>query len=72
MNAVIAPIAKPGALFDWNLPIEGMTCATCVTRVERALQAMPGVVEASVNLATEAASVRSASGMGLAEFRVVI
>ena len=72
MNAVIAPIAKPGALLDWSLPIEGMTCASCVTRVERALQAMPGVVEASVNLATEAASVRSAPGLGLAELRVVI
>ena len=72
MNTVIAPIPKPGALLDWSLPIEGMTCASCVGRVERALQKMPGIVEASVNLATEAASVRSAPGIGLADFRVVI
>ena len=72
MNAVIAPIPKPGALLDWSLPIEGMTCASCVGRVERALQKMPGVVEASVNLATEAASVRSAPGIGLADLRVAI
>ncbi len=37
--------------------IEGLTCASCVGRVERALLSVPGVVEASVNLATERASV---------------
>jgi Cu+-exporting ATPase len=72
MNAVIAPIPKPGALLDWSLPIEGMTCASCVARVERALQKMPGVVEASVNLATEAASVRSIPGIGLTELRAAV
>ena len=72
MNAVIAPNTKPGALLDWSLPIEGMTCASCVGRVERALQKMPGVVEASVNLATEAASVRSAASIGLADLRLAI
>jgi Cu+-exporting ATPase len=40
-----------------SLDIAGMTCASCVGRVERALRAVPGVVEASVNLATERASV---------------
>nr|WP_255720511.1 heavy metal translocating P-type ATPase [Acuticoccus kalidii] len=39
------------------MPIEGMTCASCVGRVERALKAVPGVDMASVNLATERASV---------------
>ncbi len=53
MNAVIAPIPKPGALLDWSLPIEGMICASCVGGVERALQKMPDVVDANVNLATE-------------------
>ena len=72
MNAVIAPTAKPGALLDWSLPIEGMTCASCVGRVERALQKILCVVEASVNLATEAASVRSAPGVGLADLRLAI
>lgn len=41
-----------------ELAIEGMTCASCVRRVERALASVPGVGEAVVNLATERASVR--------------
>ena len=72
MNAVIAPIPKSGALLEWSLPIEGMTCASCVSRVEHALQKVPGVAEASVNLATEAASVRSAPGVGLADLRAAV
>ncbi|WP_374370247.1 heavy metal translocating P-type ATPase [Tabrizicola sp.] len=40
-----------------ELSIEGMTCASCVARVERALKAVPGVSTASVNLATESARV---------------
>ena len=39
------------------LPIEGMTCASCVRRVEKGLANVAGVREASVNLATEQASV---------------
>jgi Cu+-exporting ATPase len=41
-----------------NLSIEGMSCAACVRRVEKAILAAPGVVEASVNLANREASVR--------------
>jgi Au+-exporting ATPase len=37
-----------------------MTCASCVGRVERALSAVPGVLSANVNLATESAEVRIA------------
>jgi heavy metal translocating P-type ATPase len=40
-----------------ELVVEGMTCASCVARVERALQAVPGVTGATVNLATESARV---------------
>ena len=40
-----------------DLPIGGMTCASCVGRVERALRKVPGVQEASVNLATESARI---------------
>lgn len=40
-----------------NLDIGGMSCASCVLRIEKALQAVPGVVGATVNLATEKASV---------------
>jgi len=39
-----------------------MTCASCVARVERALRKIPGIEEASVNLATETARVRWQSG----------
>src|SRR5215204_3624273 len=39
------------------LPIEGMTCASCVRRVEKGLEKVPGVTAANVNLATERASV---------------
>ncbi|QMV74184.1 copper-translocating P-type ATPase [Comamonas piscis] len=46
----------PSATPLLQLPIEGMTCASCVGRVERALQAVPGVQSAHVNLATEQAS----------------
>ena len=40
------------------LPIEGMTCASCVNRIERFLKKTPGVADAAVNLATEKATVR--------------
>jgi len=45
------------ALTQTELAIEGMTCASCVKRVEKALAAVPGVSVASVNLATERARV---------------
>ena len=41
-----------------ELAVEGMTCASCVGRVERALAAVPGVASAAVNLATGRATVR--------------
>ena len=45
-----------------ELAIEGMTCASCVGRVEKALARVPGVVSASVNLATEKARVEHLAG----------
>jgi len=47
-----------------QLPIEGMTCASCVTRVEKALAKVPGVQSVSVNLATEQATVVRAKSAG--------
>jgi P-type Cu+ transporter len=44
-------------LTEWTFPVLGMTCASCVGRVERALSRVPGVRQVSVNLATEAATV---------------
>ena len=54
MNAPVRATDPSGTI---SLPIEGMTCASCVGRVERALKAVPGVADAVVNLATEKASI---------------
>ncbi|WP_313200655.1 heavy metal translocating P-type ATPase [Pseudomonas sp.] len=43
----------------FNLPISGMTCASCAGRVERALQKVSGADQVSVNLATEQARVQA-------------
>jgi P-type Cu+ transporter len=54
-----APAAElPPATTEVTLPVEGMTCASCVNRIERFLKKTPGVAEAAVNLATEAATIR--------------
>jgi Cu+-exporting ATPase len=47
---------------ELSLPVEGMTCASCVARVEKALRRVPGVTGANVNLATESASVTAQAG----------
>ena len=48
------------------LAIHGMTCASCVSRIERALGAVPGVVDVAVNLATERATVGVLAGAATA------
>ena len=50
-----------GVARDITLDIEGMTCASCVNKVERALGAVDGVDAAAVNLATRTATVRASS-----------
>lgn len=56
-----------------TLPIGGMTCASCVARVERALSQVPGVTQAGVNLATEKATVTFISGVAsLADFQQAV
>ncbi len=53
-----------------TLPIGGMTCASCVAHVEKALSKVTGVVEANVNLATERATVTFVPGVaGLDDFK---
>ena len=51
---------------DLVLEIHGMTCASCVGRVEKSLQAVPGVAGAEVNLATERATVHIYKGAATA------
>jgi len=53
-----APTFPTALSAEIQLPIEGMSCASCVNRIERYLRKTPGVAEASVNLATEVATVR--------------
>nr|HID14876.1 hypothetical protein [Anaerolineae bacterium] len=56
-----------------TLPIGGMTCASCVAHVEKALNKVRGVIEASVNLATEKATVIFVPGVvGLADFKQAV
>ncbi len=50
-------------------PVTGMTCASCVARVEEALKSVPGVVSASVNLASEKATVEYLDGVEVAGLR---
>ncbi|MDB5526524.1 MAG: heavy-metal transporting P-type ATPase [Rhizobium sp.] len=64
-EAILKAIEKAGyepRIETHELLIEGMTCASCVSRVEKALKAVTGVVDASVNLATEKATVTFAGG----------
>ncbi len=64
--AITEAIRKAGygvAQTEIDLDIEGMTCASCVGRVERALLATPGVSQASVNLATGRAHLHVQEGV---------
>jgi Cu+-exporting ATPase len=65
--AVMNPDELIGAIRDADVRettfgVTGMTCASCVGRVERALKKVPGVLEANVNLANEKATVRYFAG----------
>ncbi|NYZ11222.1 copper-translocating P-type ATPase [Azospirillum sp. RWY-5-1] len=58
--AVVEAISATGfepETVEVDLRVEGMTCASCVGRVEKALKRVPGVTDAAVNLATERAHV---------------
>jgi Cu+-exporting ATPase len=61
LNQIIQRVQDAGygvAEASLELPITGMTCASCVRNVERALQKQEGVLDVNVNLATEKASIR--------------
>ena len=65
---LVAAVQKAGyevAVQEINLGIQGMTCASCVARVEKALGKVPGVRSVSVNLATEQARVEANAGTSL-------
>lgn len=55
--AALAQAGYPAAPVQSRLDIQGMSCASCVGRVEKALAALPGIQAAQVNLATATATV---------------
>jgi Cu+-exporting ATPase len=66
LKALQAAVEKAGygmAQQEVDLDVEGMTCASCVNRVEKALRKVDGVLDAEVNLATERAHVRLVAGV---------
>ena len=54
VKAEAAPGEKPAQV---TIPVRGMSCSSCVLKIENQLQGLPGVVEAAVNFATERATV---------------
>jgi Au+-exporting ATPase len=64
-TALIEAVHKVGyevPISKIELNVIGMTCASCVGRVEQALRSVSGVIEATVNLATERASIYGSAG----------
>jgi P-type Cu+ transporter len=72
MSAMSAPPAANDSSRTIELDVEGMTCASCVRRVEKALSAVPGVLGTSVNLATERATVEATSAVPADALRAAI
>ncbi len=73
--AVRAAIEKSGyqpVEHTVDLIVDGMTCASCVGRVERALAAVPGVIDASVNLATQRAQAIVLQGVDVGRLQAAI
>ncbi|MQW92562.1 heavy metal translocating P-type ATPase [Acinetobacter wanghuae] len=61
------PHSTTAQIFEQSIVIEGMSCASCVARVEKALKKIAGVTEAQVNLATEKAHIQSTHLIALSE-----
>jgi Cu+-exporting ATPase len=73
MSTELVPAAQATPVAEIALPVTGMTCASCVNRVERFLKKADGVSGASVNLATSMATIQYApEATGVADLAAVI
>ncbi len=72
LSAAIRKAGYDVALRETVFQIEDMTCASCVARVEKALRKVPGVLSATVNLATERATIQSLSTVPAAALRAAV
>jgi P-type Cu+ transporter len=70
MSALPQSVARD--VHEFKLAIEGMTCASCVARVEKALRAVPGVTSASVSLASDSATVVAERGVDFARVQQAV
>jgi Cu+-exporting ATPase len=60
--AALDKLGYPARVASVTLNVESMSCASCVGRVDKALEAVPGALDVNVNLASETATVRYAEG----------
>lgn len=66
------PMNVPEVLKSTSLSIEGMSCMSCVARIEKALSAVPGVKSAMVNFATETAYISASPDVSLGRLETTI
>ena len=69
LKETISRIGYSAATRKSVFPVRGMTCASCVARVEQALSGVPGVVSANVNLASEKATVEYLEAVQLSDLK---
>ncbi|MFA5170705.1 MAG: heavy metal translocating P-type ATPase [Sulfuriferula sp.] len=72
LEAGVAAAGFEVAKFSTDVAIKGMTCASCVARVEKALRKVEGVTEVAVNLATERAHVVSLTPIIFGELQAAV
>ncbi|MFC1873329.1 heavy metal translocating P-type ATPase [Chloroflexota bacterium] len=72
LNKTISQLGYGIATQKSIFPVGGMTCASCVSRVEEALASAPGVVSANVNLASEKATAEYVEGTRPADLRQAV
>ncbi|MFC2066012.1 heavy metal translocating P-type ATPase [Chloroflexota bacterium] len=72
IKSAISELGYGAATQKSIFPVGGMTCASCVARVEEALSVVPGVVSANVNLASEKATIEYIEGTEVSELRKAV